>query len=64
MDTLTVGTGLDLELDDGQAEVLRDVLDEACRDLRDEIMGTHRGEYKRHLRERETVLRTLRDLTR
>lgn len=64
MDVLTVGAGLDLELDEGQADLLRDVLDQACRDLRSEIVGTDRSEYKRHLRERETALRTIRDLAR
>lgn len=63
MNVLTIGAGLDLQLDDEQAELLREVLEQASRDLRYEIVGTDRSEYKRHLREREAVLRTIVDLT-
>jgi hypothetical protein len=62
VDVLTIGAGLELRLDAEQAELLRDVLVQAAHELRDEIVGTDRSEYKRHLREREAVLCSIADL--
>lgn len=62
VDSSAVGAGIHLHLDDEQAELLQEVLDRAFRDLRYEIVGTDRSEYKRQLREREAVLRSILDL--
>ena len=53
---------MELQLTDQQAEVLREVLDGAFRDLRSEIAATDNAEFKRELREREAVLREILDL--
>ena len=53
---------MDLRLDEPQVELLREVLDQALRDLRYEIADTDHLGYKRDLRERETRLRGLVDM--
>ena len=49
-------TGMNIELDENQSELLREVLDSAFRDLRYEIADTDNTTYKRGLRSREAVL--------
>jgi hypothetical protein len=51
-----------LQLDDEQTELLQEVLDQAFRDLRYEVVGTDRSHYKQQLRAREAKLRTILDL--
>jgi hypothetical protein len=63
VDSSAIGAGLQLHLDEQQAELLQEILDRAFRDLRYEIVGTDRSEYKRQLREREAVLRSILDLS-
>lgn len=48
-----------LEIADDHAVVLREVLDLTLRDLRYELADTDNPEYKRRLRDRESVLRAL-----
>ena len=48
-----------LELDDGQVELLRGVLDVTLRDLRYEIADTDNSRYRAGLKEREQALRDL-----
>jgi hypothetical protein len=53
---------MNLHLEPEQAELLREILDSAYRDLRYEVADTDNSEYKRQLRERERALRDLLDL--
>jgi hypothetical protein len=48
-----------LELDDGQVELLREVLDVTLRDLRYEIADTDNSRFRDELKEREQALRDL-----
>jgi hypothetical protein len=50
---------MELTIPNDHAEVLREVLNSALRDLRFEIADTDRADYKHMLKERETVLRAL-----
>ena len=45
-----------IELDESQAELLREVLDSAFRDLRYEVADTDNTTYKEKLRAREAML--------
>ncbi|HSJ46063.1 MAG TPA: hypothetical protein VK923_15425 [Euzebyales bacterium] len=47
------------QIADEHAEVLREVLDAALRELRYEISDTDNSRYKQELREREEALRAL-----
>jgi hypothetical protein len=53
---------MNLQLDAAQAELVREVLDSAFRDLRYEVADTDNSRYKRQLRDREQALRELLDL--
>lgn len=53
---------MDLQLQPEQAELLREILDSAYRDLRYEIAATDNSEFKAHLRARERTLGGLLDL--
>jgi hypothetical protein len=53
---------MNLQLDAAQAELMREVLDSAFRDLRYEVADTDNSRYKRQLRDREQALRELLDL--
>lgn len=53
---------MDLHLDDAQAELLREVLDAAFRDLRYEVASTDNSSYKEQLRQREAALGAILDL--
>lgn len=53
---------MDITLDAGQVELLRDLLDSAYRDLRYEIADTDNSEFKASLRERATAVKALLDL--
>ena len=50
---------MNIELDDDQSELLREVLDSAFRDLRYEIADTDNTTYKEGLRAREVVLSSI-----
>jgi hypothetical protein len=50
---------MDLSLDATQADVLRDVLSSAARELRFEIADTDNMSYKQSLRQRDAVLRSI-----
>jgi len=50
---------MQLTLDDTQAEVLRETLDSTLRDLRFEIADTDNPAFRRQLKAREEVLRSL-----
>jgi hypothetical protein len=52
---------MQLTLDDRQVAVLRDTLESVLGDLRMEIVDTDNPAFKRGLREREGVLRSLLD---
>jgi hypothetical protein len=56
------GVVMQLELDDGQAELLRTLLDTALRDLSCEIADTDLPAFRRMLLERRTTLEQLLDL--
>ena len=58
-DTIETETGMNIELDDNQSELLREVLDSAFRDLRYEIADTDNTTYKAGLRSREAVLSSI-----
>jgi hypothetical protein len=47
---------MNIELDDSQTELLREVLDSAFRDLRYEVADTDNTTYKENLRAREVLL--------
>jgi hypothetical protein len=53
---------MNLQLDTAHAELMREVLDSAFRDLRYEVADTDNSRYKRQLRDREQALRELLDL--
>jgi hypothetical protein len=53
---------MDITLDAGQAELLRDLLDSAYRDLRYEIADTDNSEFKSRLRDRAQAVQALLDL--
>lgn len=50
---------MELQLTDDQAAVLREVLDEAIRDLNFEISNTDNPEFKRGLKARQEALREI-----
>ena len=50
---------MELQLDSNQADLLREVLDMALRDLRQEISSTDNMEYSRTLKEREQMMRSI-----
>ena len=50
---------MELQLDSSQADLLREVLDMALRDLRHEISSTDNMEYTRTLKEREQMMRSI-----
>ncbi len=50
---------MNIELDDQQSEILREVLDSAFRDLRYEVADTDNTVYKEGLRSREAVLSSI-----
>ena len=50
---------MELDLDSSQADLLREVLDMALRDLRHEISSTDNMEYTRTLKEREEMMRSI-----
>jgi hypothetical protein len=50
---------VELQLDSSQADLLREVLDMALRDLRHEISSTDNMEYTRTLKEREQMMRSI-----
>jgi hypothetical protein len=50
-----------IDLTDEQAELLREILDGAYRDLRYEIVDTDNAEYKAGLRTRAAAMRVLLD---
>ena len=52
---------MDLSLDDGQHELLREVLDSAFRDLRYEVAQTDNSRLKEELRAREATLKSILD---
>jgi inorganic pyrophosphatase len=59
-DTIEMETDhMNIELDDAQSELLREVLDAAFRDLRYEVADTDNTTYKEGLRARETVLSSI-----
>ena len=59
-DTIETETDrMNIELDDDQSELLREVLDSAFRDLRYEISDTDNTTYKEGLRAREAVLSSI-----
>lgn len=51
-----------LDLDDDQAALLRQLLDEAYRDLRYEIADTNNSKFKEHLRQRKAQLSGILDM--
>jgi len=51
---------VDLTLDDEEAGVLREILEQTIRDLHYEIASTDNPEYKRDLRHRGDVLEAIR----
>ena len=53
---------MELRLDNDQTALLRDVLDSTWRDLRYEIADTDNPAFKRQLRQREQILRSIVDL--
>ena len=50
---------MNIELDESQAELLREVLDSAFRDLRYEVADTDNSSFKAGLRAREDVLASI-----
>jgi hypothetical protein len=50
---------MELTLTADQAEILREVLDSTLREIRYEIADTDRPDFKRKLKDRETILREL-----
>jgi hypothetical protein len=59
---MRMGGGVrELQLEDHEIELLRDVLDSAYRDLRYEIADTSVSGYKQQLKDRESAMRTLLD---
>jgi len=50
---------VELHLDSSQADLLREVLDMALRDLRFEISNTDNMQYSRQLKERERIMRSI-----
>lgn len=50
-----------LDLNPQQTEVLREILDNALRDLRYEIADTDNHRYKQDLKAREDIIRSLLD---
>jgi hypothetical protein len=50
---------VELHLESNQADLLREVLDMALRDLRQEISSTDNMEYTRTLKEREQTMRSI-----
>ena len=52
---------MQINLDDGDAEIMRDVLDHTLRELRMEISQTDNHRCKRDLKEREERIRGLLD---
>jgi hypothetical protein len=48
-----------LELDEGEAELLREVCEQALSELRAEIVRTETADFRRALKDREHVLRSL-----
>jgi inorganic pyrophosphatase len=57
--TETETARMNIELDDNQSEILREVLDSAFRDLRYEIADTDNAAYKAGLRTREAALSSI-----
>lgn len=55
------GDGVRLDLEPGDVEILRQVLDATLRDLRVEVVNTDNAAYKRGLRGREDRIRHLLD---
>ena len=53
---------MNLQLDQSQVDLLREVLDSTYRDLRYEIADTTLSGYKQQLRDRETAVRAVLDL--
>lgn len=53
---------MNLELQQQQVDLLREVLDASWRDLRYEVANTDNSIYKRELREREDTMRSLLDM--
>lgn len=53
---------MELHLTDEQAELVREVLDRAWRDLRYEIADTDNSRFKAELREREQLMQGVLDL--
>jgi hypothetical protein len=51
----------ELQLEQHEVELLREVLDSAYRDLRYEIADTSVSSYKQQLKERESAMRALLD---
>lgn len=56
------GTRMQFDFDDDQLVLLRDILDQAYRDLRYEVADTDNSEFKARLREREAALAKLLDV--
>ncbi len=53
---------MNLNLETAQADLLREILDSAYRDLRYELADTNNSTFKAGLRDRERVVRELLDL--
>jgi hypothetical protein len=53
---------MNLQLEDSQAELLREILDSTFRDLRYEVTKTDNSRFKEDLRTRERAVRELLDL--
>jgi hypothetical protein len=56
------GRAMHLDLSDDQANLLRELVDEAYRDLRYEIADTDNSQFKEQLRKRESEVIVLLDL--
>ena len=53
---------MELQLDEGQAELLRQILDQEYRNIRSEIANTDNSEFKTELQARRNRIRGILDL--
>jgi hypothetical protein len=56
---MEAGVVVRLELDEREAELLREVCKEALSELRSEIVRTESADFRRALKDREAVLKSL-----